>query len=296
MYKFVKQNLEKQKREMDSWYTKRVAGLPLSKDIILEQDIPYAEDGKDCHRMDVYRPRGREEKLPVIFDFHGGGLLLCDRKVNRWFCSEMAMRGFLVFCIDYPLAPESLVYDILRDSYAGVCKAYQLIENYGGDSSKIFLCGDSAGAFIATYLSALQRNGEMAASLGIDTLGLGIKALAAISGMFYSSRIDRQGIFILRRDFYGKHWKTHPFWAYVNPEHPGILKSLPPTVCVTSGGDYLRDYTLRFARTLERAGGNVVLENYKDDPALSHDFVCLMTEKEEAQDAMDKVAEFFRMQ
>lgn len=128
----------------------------------------------------------------------------------------MAERGFLVFCIDYPLVPESDVYGIFRDSYAGIRKAYDLIETYGGDKEQISLCGDSAGGFIAAYLSAAQNNPKLAASLGITLIDLKIKALAAISGMFYSSRIDKQGIFVPRKYFYGKKYKAHPFWQYVN--------------------------------------------------------------------------------
>lgn len=293
MNKFLEWNLQKEKKITDKWYEYAAAKFPLAQDVKIIQDIPYLEDGLDCHKTDIYYPQEHTGKLPVIFDFHGGGLLLCDRKINRWFCSSMAQRGFLVFCIDYPLVPESNIYDILRDCYAGIREAYEMIENYGGNKNKIFLCGDSAGAFISTYLAAIHNNPQIAASLEIKPFDCEIKALAAISGMFYTSRIDRQGIFILRKYFYGESYKKHPFWPYVNPENEEVLKHLPPMYCVTSKGDYLREYTLRFVRALKNNGKEVVLQDYAHNPKLIHDFVCMQLDREETQETMDEIAKFF---
>lgn len=294
MYKFIRQNLRKQEKDMDSWYKKKISECTLPEDVVRIPDISYIEDGRDCHKLDIYYPKGAKGKLPVILDFHGGGLLLCSRKVNQWFCCEMARRGFLVFCIDYPLVPQSDVYDILRDSYEGVRKSAQLLEKYGGDGAQISLCGDSAGAFISTYLAGIQNSREIAASLGITRSDLEIKAVGTVSGMFYTSRWDRQGIFLLRKDFYGKSYKRHPFWPYVNPENHELLRSLPPVFGATAGGDYLRDYTLKFLHALKKAGGKTVLADYEDNTGLEHDFVCLKPEIKESQEVMDQMAGFLR--
>ncbi|MDO4549517.1 MAG: alpha/beta hydrolase [Clostridia bacterium] len=293
MYKFVENKLLKQKLELDGWYERQFANRTVPQSVSIETDIPYIQNGKDCHKMDICYPKERAAKLPVVFDFHGGGLVSCDRRFNRWFCGELAGRGCLVFCIDYPLVPQSDVYGILKDAYAGVCHAYRMLERYAGDSERVFLCGDSAGGFVGTYLAAVQNVPAIAASLGIKTEEMRFAGLAAISGMFYSSRIDSQGIFFLRRDFYGESCRKHPFWKYVNPENPEILENLPPVLCVTSKGDFLREYTLKFVGAMKKAGLGVVLKDYANDK-LKHDFVCMTPDEKETAQAIDLLASFFQ--
>lgn len=293
MYKFIENDLKKQQKEMEEWYAATKERCAIASDVTILEDLPYGKAEKDCHKMDIYYPKASKGKLPVIFDFHGGGLLLCDRKVNQWFCSEMAKRGFLVFCIEYPLVPESDVYGILKDSYQGIEEAFQKITLYGGDPERIYLCGDSAGGFISTYLAAIQNSENIAESLEIQRSEIRIQATAAISGMFYSSHVDKQGIFVLRQYFYGKKCKKHPFWKYVNPENPEVLESQPPMFSVTSQGDYLRDYTLKFVDAMRKKGKKILLKDYESRKDLEHDFVCLKPDCKEAQEMMDQIAEFF---
>lgn len=184
MYKFIETDLQKQKKEIEAWYQKLSREYPLPEQVRIERDIPYLKDGRNCHRMDIYYPQNHNGRLPVLMDFHGGGLLLCDKKVNQWFCSQMAQRGFLVFCIDYPLVPESDVYGILKDSYAGVREAYGLIERYGGDKEAVALCGDSAGALIAVYLAALQKMKGLQRFWGSPRLRLSLGRLQPSAGCF----------------------------------------------------------------------------------------------------------------
>lgn len=297
MYKFIEDDIAKQKKEWDEWLAKKEAELPIAEGVTIVEDIPYINDGKECHKMDIYYPtkidedaeEDSREKLPVIFDFHGGGLLLCSRKFNKWFCAEMAKRGCLVFCIDYPLVPDSDIYGILRDSYEGVRKAVKLIDEYSGDENQITMCGDSAGGFIATYLSVIQNDSNLADLMEIKRIPFQIKKLAAISAMFYSSKIDKQGIFILRPYFYGKNCKKHPFWQYVNPENTEIIASLPPMICTTSKGDFLRSYTTKYVKVLEKHGKAVQVFDYADKK-LKHDYVCLQPEEPASQEIMDLIA------
>lgn len=83
MYKFIDQSVVKQQIEMDEWYKQAVERCSLPENITVVQDIPYQEDSLDSHKMDIYYPAKHADKLPVIFDYHGGGLLLCNRKFNQ---------------------------------------------------------------------------------------------------------------------------------------------------------------------------------------------------------------------
>ena len=48
-----------------------------------------------------------------------------------------------------------------------------------------------------------------------------------ISGMFYTTKFDKIGLF-LPKYLYGKQYKKAPFAAYVNPENPELLYALAP--------------------------------------------------------------------
>ena len=54
---------------------KRMAKQNLPDGIVAVVDIPYIDDGKKEHLLDIYYPEGTEAPLPVIIDIHGGGLM-----------------------------------------------------------------------------------------------------------------------------------------------------------------------------------------------------------------------------
>lgn len=292
MYQFIEKGINKTREGTLRWYEEQFSAVPLPEEVCVQTDVPYLDDGENCHKMDIYVPRNHTKKLPVVFNFHGGGLVSCDRRFNKLFCSELAKQGVLVFCIDYPLVPQSDVYRILRDTYQGICRAYQLLDQWNGDKQRLFLCGDSSGGFISTYLAALHNNHLIAESLGITPLDFRISGLSTISGMFYSSKIDKNGIFLLRKEFYGKSYRKHPFWGYVNPENTSVLQSLPQTLCITSTGDFLRKNTLKFVSAMKKAGKDVILEDFSNKK-LVHDFVCLMPNAKETTEAIDLLSKFF---
>lgn len=96
---------------------------------------------------------------PVIVYIHGGGLLWGSRedlKIHQVEYYHQA--GFNVFSIDYRLAPESKLPDIVED----VESALQWIEreataHFDVDSSKIAVIGSSAGAYLALMSGTFQR-------------------------------------------------------------------------------------------------------------------------------------------
>lgn len=289
MFGFMTKGIEKRQRDINEWYEAQVAKYPGNGKAQLIANVPYIDDGKDYHKMDIYSPADHSAKLPVIIDFHGGGLVTCTRKFNHWFCCEMAKRGALVFSVDYPLVPEVDVFGIFEDAYAALVRIFDIVEDCGGDIKNISLCGDSAGAFIATYLAAASNDEEIAKAMGIWNMHMQIKSVIGISGMYYSSRVDKQGLFLMRNEFFGKKHGSHPFWQYVNPET--IIAMLPKFMMITSEGDYLRKYTLDLADAMMEAGKDMTLRDFEGNH-LEHDFVCLQHDTEEAQQAMDEIMSF----
>lgn len=293
MNPFVIKQLEAVKQLLDRWMKKRAGEVQLPGTVECLEDIAYLETGGDCHRVDIYRPKGAAEKLPVILNLHGGGMVLCTRKVNRPFCAELAKRGFLVFCVDYPLVPEADVPGILADVARGMDFVWESISQYGGDPERVYMVGDSAGAFLAVYELAAQKEEQVAQALELAPSTLPVKAAAFISGMFYTAKMDSVGMF-LREDFYGRDWKHHPFRAYADPAVPEVAGAMPPCYLVTAGLDNLRGYTLAFCKGLKAAGTDYCLQDLPRKAGLDHDFVIVKPEHPEAQRVIDEICQFLR--
>ena len=66
--------------------------------------------------------------------------------------------------------------------------------------------------------------------------------------------------------------------------------NLPPMLCVTSDGDYLKKYTTDMAKAMLKQE-NVILKNY-ENKTLEHDFVTLQPMEKESQEFMDMIVKF----
>lgn len=150
--KMIAQQTAKKEKLLDNFLKKHEAEYLFPEDVELICDIDYMGDGKPCHFMDIYRPRNYEGKLPVMFNLHGGGFLLGKKEEGHLFCAEMSQRGFLVFSFEYPLAPEALFPQILKDLMTGMGNAKRYFETYDGDGEHIYMTGTSAGASLCAYI------------------------------------------------------------------------------------------------------------------------------------------------
>lgn len=291
MNRFIYKKVCQMRAELEQEIEQKNAAGTFPPEIEELKDVPCGAGGAPLDRMNIYRPRQRAGALPVILNLHGGGLLMGRKEQNRLFCARLAQKGFLVFGLEYPLAPEALVYDQLAAVVRGMEAAAARLAELGGDAAQVYLVGDSAGAFLSVYAAAAQHSPALAEAAGIQAPRLPVQALGLLSGMFYTHRRDKIGL-LLTSSFYGKDWRRHPFRPYLNPEHPAVAGGLPPCFLVTSGGDYLQRYTLDYAAALRRAGAVCELANYPKDKRLVHAFAALEPDLPESRDAMERMTNF----
>lgn len=289
--RMIKKKAYEEKEQLEKWMVKHNEEIPFPDSVMEIKDIAYLQDDKKYHRMDIYRPKNAEGSLPVIVNIHGGGLLMGSKELNRLFCAQMCEMGFLVFCVEYPLVPNVQIYQLFADISAAMDAVGVMLENYGGNPEHVYLVGDSAGAYLITYVTAMQKCQAMAEAAGVTPSKLSVKALGLISGMFYTRKMDSIGIF-LTEWIYGKGWKRHPFRPYTNPEHPDIVKNLPPCFLITAGGDHLRHYTLQFYEALKKRGAVCQLEDDPKDKQLEHAFSAIYPELPKSREANRKMAEY----
>lgn len=274
------------------------AGEPESPEVF--HDLEYRGENGTRLFADVYRPAGtsgdcvgettsgdfsrgcgsggrhlrKTGKLPVAVFVHGGGLFAGNRKMNRVFCEKLAAAGFLVFSIEYRLISETDAFGELSDVCAGLAFAEREAGGYGGDKNRLFLVGESAGAYLALFAAAMSGSEELRRETGCSAPPVRVKGLIAFSGMFYTEKMDLIGL-VYKNDLYGKKIRDRGFIRLMNPENPEVISSLPPVFLTSSKGDFLKSYTLRFAAALKRAGHPCALTYYKDRRDLGHAFPSL---------------------
>ena len=109
------------------------------------------------HMLDIYQPAPGSANAPVIVFFYGGNWVSGDRKDYAFVGRALAARGFVVVIPDYRLYPEVRYPDFLDDSAQAVAWTRREVAAHGGDPSKIFLMGHSAGAYNAAMLALDAR-------------------------------------------------------------------------------------------------------------------------------------------
>ena len=289
--KMIRKSTAEQQAELDRFLDKREREVAPCDDVVCDKDLHYIDDGNPRHQMDVYYPKSAAERLPVMINIHGGGLLLGCKRANRFYCEDMCRRGFVVFCPEYSLLPEVNVFDILRELAAAIDCAVSRAAEYGGDASKLYLTGDSAGAYLCVYLAAARRCEDLAKA-GVTAPNCDFAAMGLISGMFYTTRFDKIGIF-LPNYIYGRGWKRSPIREFTNPENRKLLRALPPSLIITGDGDYLRAYSHSFYTAAKSAGVECELLDIADVKVI-HAFAAMLPESDAGRIANDRTGEFLR--
>ena len=117
--------------------------------------IRYGGDPRNM--LDIYRPQAGSGAAPVIVFFYGGNWVSGKRSDYAFVGRALAARGFVVVVPDYRLYPQVRYPDFLADAAAAVAWTERHAGAYGGDASKVFVMGHSAGAYNAAMMALDPR-------------------------------------------------------------------------------------------------------------------------------------------
>lgn len=144
----------------------RDKGLKTPEDVIRYDNIAYDTKDPVWNLLDVYRPKNRQGKLPVIFDFHGGGWVYGTKDTYQYYCMALAEKGFAVINFSYRLAPEYQYPSAMLDAVKVLHWMEENAEQYGLDLDHVYGVGDSAGAHQLALLTAKMT--DPSASVGFE--------------------------------------------------------------------------------------------------------------------------------
>jgi acetyl esterase/lipase len=116
---------------------------------VRRETFTYKTAGDCAIKADVIRPSTRD-RLPVAVWIHGGALIMGDRHgIDRTLLDELINAGYVVVSIDYRLAPETRLPEILddvRDAFAWIRSEGP--KTFGARTERIAVLGGSAGGYL----------------------------------------------------------------------------------------------------------------------------------------------------
>jgi acetyl esterase len=240
----------------------------------------------------VYRPR-TDRPLPTMVYFHGGGWVWASVDTHDRLVREYCTAGEVAaVSVDYALSPEAKFPQALEECAA----ALRWIAAHGGDwgldTSRLLLGGDSAGGNLALATALLAR----------DTGGpplRGILATYPVCDAGFDTPSYREfggGDYGLSRDRMAFYWsvyvphaadRLHPLAAPLRAD----LRNLPPVLVQLAELDVLRSEGELLVARLREAGIKVETEIFA---GVVHGFLRATDTVGKARDAVAKAGAWLR--
>jgi acetyl esterase/lipase len=204
-------------------YTPILAAAP-KNGVTIERDVAYGPDAR--HRLDLHKPEGRTG-VPVVVFLHGGAYVRGDRGVNAEVYGNVATyfarQGMLGVNGTYRLAPAAQWPAAAQDVGLLVQWLKANAAAHGGDPSRIYLVGHSAGAtHVATYV--YQKDLHPAD-------GPGVSGIVLMSGRYhFDPKADDPNLRNFQA-YFGTDAGRYPAQSPIN--HVKTAKPLPTFVVIS---------------------------------------------------------------
>ena len=220
--------------------------------------------------------KSKNETLPIMIYFHGGGWVLGNVDTHDQVCSILVNKGkYDLISVEYSLAPESIFPKAINESKK-ILKSISK-NKYGLkiNNNKIILCGDSAGGNIATVLADYNKN-NLKANVIFQVL------VYPATHMFskYESKNKYEGLILnkkLMKWFESHYCPKNIRKKYINdsrlsPIKNKNMKGMPNTLIVLAECDPLYDEGLLYGKKLKENNVKVEIKVYR---GLMHGFLTM---------------------
>jgi len=225
----------------------------------------------------VYRVSDKQS--PTVVFFHGGGWVAGDLDTHDRQARLLPIEtGAVVISVDYRRPPETRFPGAFEDGFAATRDVIARIAEFGGDSTRVGVAGDSAGGNLAATVAIACRDAgfELAAQLLVYPVTdvTGSYADADENARFPSRAENAEGYFLSRAvmAWFAGHYledANHGTDWRVSPLRAKSLAGLAPAVVCTAWFDPLRDEGKAYAEALKAAG---VATKYHDGLGLIHGY------------------------
>ena len=220
--------------------------------------------------------KSKNEILPIMIYFHGGGWVLGSADTHDQVCSLLVNNGrYDLISVEYSLAPEAIFPQAINE---GKSILKSIDKNKFGlniNNKKIILCGDSAGGNIATALANYNKN-ILKANVILQVL------FYPVTHMFsrYDSKNKYDGLILNKKlmkwfeDHYcpNKIRKKYIDDPRLSPIKNKQMKGMPDTLLVLAECDPLYDEGLLYGKKLKKNNVKAEIKVYE---GLMHGFLTM---------------------
>lgn len=245
----------------------------------------------------LYRPKTYhgETSLPMIFNFHGGGMVLGYCEQDGPYCQRIADEVYAaVINVDYPIAPEFKFPVPILASYTFMSELVQAASTYHLDATKVFTMGHSAGGYISAALCVLDAQQKR---VNLKGLIADYAVLKQDQDPSLRQTIDPNKAIPVSRMQQYYHWyfhedddASHVLASPINA-NPAIF---PTSLIISAEFDALKEEELAFANALKNAGVDVTYQDFKNCMhGFTHDCFDEYNE-EEAERAWNLMIDFLK--
>lgn len=275
----------------------RIASNPNPYGVHILTDIPYRKDGKPEHLLDVYAPNAGNSPLPVIVELHGGGYLSCNKEINAQHGQYLASRGFRVVNMNYTLCPEGDIGTILNELVDVLEWIKDHDREFGFDTSRVSLTGDSAGGHFVLLAAAMFTTGRAADFFRISKPPFPIAGYAAScpEGSFEWRLLPRNIsayilFFILHKFTFDREYTRYSSYEYyMSGSYPCVW------FCTSPADSLLYTHTHQMHEYMREHGIQHEYREYVSTARkLDHVFNVLHPEYPESIQANEEIVQFFQ--
>lgn len=224
---------------------------------------------KECGYVDgyIYRPENYDgqEILPIIFNFHGGGMVLGYCEQDGKYCQSIANDVHAaVINVDYPIAPEYKFPLPIYGTYEFAIKVKENSSIYKLCPDKLYVMGHSAGGYLSAGLCVLDSKKRKLEISGLVANYPNLRQLKDPS--LRKVNYPNKAISVSRM-------KQYYNWYFNEDDDPSnILASpinadssiFPPSLIISAEYDIFKDEDKEFADNLRNAGVEVEYRNFTD--------------------------------
>lgn len=250
--------------------------------------IPTNDSGHSIPVV-LYIPKHlNKETLPVVVFAHGGCFVAGDRETHVVMAHTIANGAkAIVAYVDYRLAPEHPFPAGLNDIYTAIEWISRNALTIGANPNKIAVCGDSAGANLATVAAMMARDKQGPQIVGQWLIYLYAAALETSTASWKelgNTNFPTKEVFINSLNAYIPNG-TGTNLEYVAPLN-GNHKNLPPAFIQVGELDPLLDENISYNEALLKAGGKSEIRVYKNQ---FHGFVQFFKNREQNSEGLTAI-------
>ncbi|WP_420153745.1 alpha/beta hydrolase [Siphonobacter sp.] len=239
---------------------------------IEESEKTIVADGYTI-KLNIVRPEGNSEKLPVFIFIHGGGWVLGDYPTHKRMVRDLVvLSGAVGVFVNYTPSPEAQYPQAINEIYAATKWVAENGADLNVDGSRLAVVGNSVGGNM-TAVTSLKAKENQGPAIKVQILFWPIVDHNFERETYQLYGQDRFLTTPLMKWLYDQYTTNlaERDEIYASPIKATLeqLKGLPPTLIQVAEGDVLREEGEAFGRKLDEAGVPVTTIRYN---GTIHDF------------------------